>query len=628
MHSRPAGSSDLQIERFQVEYLVPRDHPSPERLRGRLDKTLGHSVPESLEHALTPYFGQSGEDVWLIRKLECDLDLDVDNDPDLVARRWGTGIARVLVRVLEGAATEGVLHFPSWAAYLGRFLLDLVAGSAWRQWYYNEFRGLKALPISAAIRTAVLDEPDTGAVALTSLEARERYSVLSALTAIEARRVLDGLAAAAAPAGEEPERNALVALLAARSAQRETARVGREPWVAALDLYLRVVAREPHQGGRRLMGLCHALALLDDRLVDLSETRRLALLDAIEGGNTAALFQLVGPGDGEHLATLLRCPESQRRGLVRELLAELQGGGGATAEPAPTPETEGTRHTAFGGAFLLLPLLERVPVEEGAATWPEPEGADKTALLRLLILATCMGGDRVVRVFNDPLLRDLLQVPPSVSVEDVAGWLSGVTPAQQQAFLARLAHWRLQEDPDQVLVGTTRRNCAELSVLMARRKGFWLAALACDTPPGGATLAEALDAFVATGTPVGGPMDPAADGASQVPGLQRLEKDLDFLGLPRSLCPDPDVHLALCIAAQGVLRDFGYRLPGFASSSLGHLYANFLDIGASVERQPERWVVRLGRPPLDVILNMTGMARASYSLSWLRGPPFALFPEG
>jgi len=37
--------------------------------------------------------------------------------------------------------------------------------------------------------------------------------------------------------------------------------------------------------------------------------------------------------------------------------------------------------------------------------------------------------------------------------------------------------------------------------------------------------------------------------------------------------------------------------------------------------------VRLGRPPLHLILTMTGMLRKVYRLSWLDDRPFALFPE-
>lgn len=81
------------------------------------------------------------------------------------------------------------------------------------------------------------------------------------------------------------------------------------------------------------------------------------------------------------------------------------------------------------------------------------------------------------------------------------------------------------------------------------------------------------------------------------------------------------------MAAQGVMRTFACRLPGFARSHLAYLRANFLDVAATREEHPDRRIVTVGRPPLAVILSMTGMSRASYRLGWLDYRPFSLFPE-
>ena len=79
--------------------------------------------------------------------------------------------------------------------------------------------------------------------------------------------------------------------------------------------------------------------------------------------------------------------------------------------------------------------------------------------------------------------------------------------------------------------------------------------------------------------------------------------------------------------AQGVLRAFAWGLPGFSTSRPAFLRSNFLDFPATLEDQPDRHVVRMGNPPLGVILNMTGKSRDSFELSWLDGTPFTLFPE-
>ena len=77
-----SNSDVLYIERMRAAYTVPRDHPAPQDLRGRLDEVIEQAFPAALERALGPYFAQGGEDLWLIRKLECNVDLHVDHDRD------------------------------------------------------------------------------------------------------------------------------------------------------------------------------------------------------------------------------------------------------------------------------------------------------------------------------------------------------------------------------------------------------------------------------------------------------------------------------------------------------------------------------------------------------------------
>jgi hypothetical protein len=86
-------------------------------------------------------------------------------------------------------------------------------------------------------------------------------------------------------------------------------------------------------------------------------------------------------------------------------------------------------------------------------------------------------------------------------------------------------------------------------------------------------------------------------------------------------------RLALAGLSHALLRDFARRLPGFAGSSPAYLVRNFLDARASVEEQADRRIVRLGRPPLGLILDLTGIARSSYTLPWGDGRPIYVYPE-
>jgi hypothetical protein len=104
-------------------------------------------------------------------------------------------------------------------------------------------------------------------------------------------------------------------------------------------------------------------------------------------------------------------------------------------------------------------------------------------------------------------------------------------------------------------------------------------------------------------------------------------RDLDYLVLPPEF-GHRSADLALSVAAQGVLRLFACKLPGFARSSFNHLYSNFLSCCAAVEEKADQRVVFLARPPLHLVLAMSGLNRCSYHLSWLDGRPCAIFPEG
>ena len=94
------------------------------------------------------------------------------------------------------------------------------------------------------------------------------------------------------------------------------------------------------------------------------------------------------------------------------------------------------------------------------------------------------------------------------------------------------------------------------------------------------------------------------------------DDDLNYLSLS-TLLRARDLDLTLSLAAREVLRGFAWRLPGFAWSSCEYLGANFLDTKANIEPAAGGWVVRLTRPPLHVVLAMTGADQDVYQISWL-----------
>ena len=222
--------------------------------------------------------------------------------------------------------------------------------------------------------------------------------------------------------------------------------------------------------------------------------------------------------------------------------------------------------TCFGALFLLLPALVEFPAEQIAP--------DRCQALRFAVFQKCCPAPLRVHVGRDALILDLFGVEPEqeldldpVVVRDCLKlWLNGLGCIQADSH------------PDHV----TARG---YSILIDPVRGHWLSLEASPEPGGN-------------------------------------QPDLDYLA-PR----DTGLDRALCLIARAVLRNFAWRLPGFAQSSLAHLWMNFLDVPARLQTFPDRRVVRIAAPPLHVILGMTGVFGSSFRLPWLDDRPFCLFPE-
>lgn len=80
-------------------------------------------------------------------------------------------------------------------------------------------------------------------------------------------------------------------------------------------------------------------------------------------------------------------------------------------------------------------------------------------------------------------------------------------------------------------------------------------------------------------------------------------------------------------AADALLGRFLRRLPGFAASGGDYVRKNFLSTHAAVELEPDRVVVTLSRPPLDLVLRMAGVNRGTRRWPWLDPRPFLFFSE-
>jgi hypothetical protein len=302
------------------------------------------------------------------------------------------------------------------------------------------------------------------------------------------------------------------------------------------------------------------------------------------------------------------------------------------------------RFTAFGGAFLLLPLIDAFPFSRATSDWRGMDNLSPATLVRLLVLAKCFGREQAQGCMRDPVIRYLLQIPPAVSLEAIAEWQTDIPAAHLQSLLQANSTWHRDAAAARIetlLFTQVPHKGAPVSLLIDCAHGVWLNAISrhghasaslplhLDLPqPTELFCHESLLELGRVAFPQSLLKSPVAVDEGALPLQSTLVRDLSYLSLPRNLASSRTVDLTLSVVAQGILRRFAAQFPGFGRSSLNYLNRNFLDCCAAVETSEERIVVSLAPPPLHLVLSKSGLNRRNYSLSWLSGRLCAIFPEG
>jgi hypothetical protein len=545
-------SNRVNIRRFDARYLVPRDHHGPHTIKARLDDALAATVlGPALAAALSVLFAATDESIWVIRRLDLNVELNAAWDRDQLTHVIATKLSRTLASALRNEENDGnVLWFANRAAYLAAFLSDLVTGSAWGSWYYESFTGLKLLSTSAALRSAICRQPDTGREALLLFSEYEVKRVLLSLTAQDALLILHSLA------GHQTAVHDFECCQIAWSVCESTDLKSLDDWQLALGVFLTASRQRRDASGSALKAASIALVSLTRLLTQLAPDEQQGLLVALTNSDLAALYQ-TARGRAEDLTPLLSCSPA----WISEVVATLRRG-----QTSPPTADAVRRDTSFGGVFLLLPLLDELTLMLAKATsgWQQVDEAAAITLARFLLLIKCCGRQHAQRAFYDPLLRDLMLVPPTITPSVIGRWSASITTPQLQIFLETLVNWQ-----------ESQGLAAEHQLLL----------------------------------------------------LKKRRDDFSFLRPPDAIRISRRLDRVLSVAAQHVLRAFAWRLPGFAESNLRYLAVNFLNFPAGVEEEVSRRVVYVGRPPLHLVLGLTGMLRQNYRLSWLDERPLSLFPE-
>ncbi len=391
----------VTIGRFDSAYYVPDLHPEPERVRWQLDRVLRRDLPAACGQALQSGIGQEDDAIWLIRRLQVEVALDVSAfDETQIAQAWGEALAGRIVRAIT-QGEDDVLYFPNPPAYLAQFLVDLASGTAWGKWYYEDFAGLRELPTSTAAREALLRDLDAGIAALYQLSASGRLErLLSILSSADARRVF----AAILPTNSAPPTRA--AVTAALAIWQVAPVAGGDH--AALRLFAALGGSIP--SAARTVELMLRLATVP---VALEFPLDNALLADLAAPARAALTTLIALADGD-----------------QDWLSDVVGRVTASV-PATSPSAPQSIPTAYGGAVLLLAALLADDLDR-ALEAVDPAHA---ALLRCLVLAKGLGDPGAL---SDPVVQLIAGLSGAPTDDDLADLNSLDAETLMSALIERL----------------------------------------------------------------------------------------------------------------------------------------------------------------------------------------------
>jgi hypothetical protein len=323
-----------------------------------------------------------------------------------------------------------------------------------------------------------------------------------------------------------------------------------------------------------------------------------------------------------------------------------------TRLPAESTAENILLHTSFGGLFLLLPSLDEMLPADLLAVWPGIENCSAAAILRLLVISRCFSRRRAGAASADQAVKQMVGAS-AITLRALADWQAAIKPRMWKDLAHRLSSRATGLNPA-VLVSSIPTPGGKTAIAIESGRGLWLSAVSykqggCTGPAARvvrsvetADVIAVQDPLLASSLVNAGCSGQVVDIAERLPDafasdtaladqvarIHRLPDEFRYLAgqPPYGLTHDAD--LTIRVLAQNMMRLFAARLPGFAQSSLDHLNTNFLAFSATAEFEPSgRIVVRTSRPPLHLILSLTGISRGSYRLSWMPQSTIALYPE-
>lgn len=404
------GRDVLRIRRWHNEVLIPYEHPDVRDLQDRIDHALESSLARVLSAVLTGAVRDDGSIVF-VRRLDVDWTIDAAWDTAGIARHCALAVAREVVGELSSPSSDNVVRFSSRADYVAAYVASRATGAAATAWFYASFDGWSVLPASAAIRSALCQEPDVGLLAIRALPRTTLALVAAALDDEDAAEIVRRIADSSLPTSDTL-RSTVDACLAGHPPLWLLDRPALGVWILA-----QTTAPSTAAGVRQAAAVLSALHRAADRRGIPLDDETLRMLRE----------------DRRALSALAAATAAGVPAIVDQIAAAILAPAGSPADGVRTHAS-----TPFGGVFLLLDDLAELPWDTIAGTRAALGTASAVSIIRLAVLGRALCSDDWGRLFDDPFWRDRFGIPGAVTLDAVASWMNEADAEMLSAASARL----------------------------------------------------------------------------------------------------------------------------------------------------------------------------------------------
>lgn len=606
------AQSLVQIKKMSVDITLSQWGASPQQKSlYEFQRAIRSELSDVLSDLLQP-LDNAGEGLLFIKRLEVDCELDLSTDRKHLFRFLAAAIRNNLVALMNSSQLGYLALFASEREYYARFLCDLMEGRAWQHWYYQRFDGLRALPLSAAIRTCLLNEPQALPAAFTLPHhiSATLSSILSEqdcntiLQVIHQRNARD-FSTPATGQMETDEFNALLPIIFQRLDVHCCHNLLRTQLYLALTTTIpdkKNTAHLPDHGVRALISLKHYQLHHNEAEVQYLTT-------ALHDGDQDRVRALITNTEWIELCWIF----SQPRARIAAITSALHKP--AASASVSNHNVIAGRFTPFGNILFLLQHMNELPLADWFGAWPDCDGADAVNLFTLLAICDCQGPGKFHSAFKDSLVQDLCGVKTAtrypLSFSRLSEWLNALPMDIFHALNKQMKNHILD-----MVFDTRGRASSRTLVIEQEQQQFQIHV----DSKRNHWLCLAIEPVAVSNTQLN----------SSVKNLDippQTEADLEFLwnALPAQLATHG--MTLTCVLAHYSFRRFAMRLPGFSQSSLTYLLQNFLAMTLTLKEKDHFFSARLSRVPMSVLLNMTGINRTPVHLPMFDSRPLHLHEQ-